>query len=85
MRESADFFEQVGFYEQEVARRTEQFGRIAHVFSTYDSRHDPSDSEPFMRGINSIQLYHDGERWWIISIYWQQENRETPIPEKYLR
>src|SRR5437762_8515782 len=75
---------QKGFYEKEVARRTEQFGRIAHVWSTYESRHDPSDAAPFMRGINSIQLFNDGTRWWIVSIYWQQEGPEHPVPEKYV-
>ena len=78
------YFEKEGFYEKEIARRTEQFGQIAHVWSTYESRHDPSDSAPFMRGINSIQLFHDGKRWWIVSIYWQQENVRAPIPDKYL-
>jgi hypothetical protein len=75
---------QQGFYEKEVARRTEQFGRIAHVWSTYESRHDPNDAAPFMRGINSFQLFDDGKRWWILSVYWQHENAEHPIPTKYL-
>jgi hypothetical protein len=78
------YFAEHGFYETEIARRTEQFGRIAHVWSTYESRHNPDDPEPFMRGINSIQLFHDGNRWWIVSIYWQQENAEHLIPQKYL-
>src|ERR1700757_3724554 len=78
------YFAEHGFYEKEVARRTEQFGQIAHVWSTYESRHDPSDAEPFMRGINSIQLFHDGKRWWIVTIYWQHESGVAPIPDKYL-
>ena len=78
------YFAEHGFYEKEIARRTEQFGRIAHVLSTYESRHSPDDPEPFMRGINSIQLFYDGGRWWILSIYWQQQSPEYPIPEKYL-
>jgi len=49
-----------GFFEQEIARRTEQFGHIAHVWSTYESRHERDDPHPFMRGINSFQLFHDG-------------------------
>jgi hypothetical protein len=73
-----------GFYETEVARRTEQFGRMAHVWSTYESRHRQSDPEPFMRGINSFQLFHDGTRWWIVNIYWQHESAAQPIPDKYL-
>ncbi len=74
---------QQGFYEKEIARRTEQFGRIAHVWSTYESRYDRSDAEPFMRGINSFQLFNDGSRWWILSICWQHESAKHPIPEKY--
>ena len=77
-------FAKSGFYEIEVARRTEQFGQIAHVWSTYESRHYEKDPEPFMRGINSFQLFHDGARWWIVNIYWQHETTEHPIPEKYL-
>src|SRR4030095_1681828 len=73
-----------GFYESEVARRTEQFGRIAHVWSTYESRRDPSDTAPFMRGINSFQLFNDGKRWWILSVYWQHESAEHAIAQKYL-
>ena len=73
-----------GFYEKEVARRTEQFGRIAHVWSTYESRHNADDPEPFMRGINSIQLFNDGTRWWIVNIYWQHEGADAPMPAKYL-
>jgi hypothetical protein len=76
--------EKKGFYEKEIARRVEQFGQIAQVWSTYESRHDLSDPEPFMRGINSIQLFHDGKRWWIVSIYWQRESAQHLLPEKYL-
>jgi hypothetical protein len=78
------FFRDNGFYETEVARRTEEFGQIAHVWSTYESRHSREEREPFMRGINSFQLFHDGSRWWIVNIYWQHESAAHPIPEKYL-
>ncbi len=79
------YFATAGFYEKEVARRVEQFGQIAHVWSTYESRHDPNDAKPFMRGINSIQLFNDGSRWWILTIYWQHESPQHAIPEKYLQ
>ena len=78
------YFREHGFYETEVARRTEQFGQIAHVWSTYESRHDENDPAPFMCGINSFQLFHDGSRWWIVNIYWQHESAENRVPEKYL-
>jgi hypothetical protein len=78
------YFAEHGFFEKETARRTEQFGHIAQVWSTYESRHDADDPEPFGRGINTIQLFYDGNRWWIVNIFWQQESAEDPIPEKYL-
>jgi hypothetical protein len=82
---SSGFFEKEGFYEKEAARVTEQFGKIAHAFSTYESRHAPDDAKPFQRGINSIQLMNDGKRWWVVTIFWQGEDEKTPLPEEYLR
>jgi hypothetical protein len=77
------YFAEQGFYEKEIARVTEHFGHIAHVWSTYESRHSPDDPHPFMRGINSFQLFHDDERGWILSIYWQHESQEHPLPARY--
>ena len=34
--------------------------------------------------LNSIQLWNDGKRWWIVSVFWQAETADNPIPEKYL-
>ncbi|MFC2123515.1 hypothetical protein ACFLU5_01790 [Bacteroidota bacterium] len=73
-----------GFFEKEIYRVTDTFGCVTHVFSTYESFRSEADVEPFARGINSIQLMHDGERWWIINIYWTSETPANPIPEKYL-
>ncbi len=78
------YFQKNGFFEKAIACRTERFGNIAHVWSTYESRYNPDDDEPFMRGVNSIQLFYDGSRWWIVTIYWQHESSDNPIPEKYL-
>ncbi len=77
------FFLENGFFEQEIARRTERFGNIAHVFSTYTSKRT-LDDEPFARGINSIQLVFEQDRWWVISIFWQNETEAFPLPEVYL-
>lgn len=73
-----------GFHEVGIHQVTEQFGQIAHVFSTYESRRSATDAQPFARGINSFQLMHDGDRWWIVSIYWQAESADNPIPTRYL-
>ena len=71
------------FFENEVARTLDCFGNVCQAFSTYASRRAPSDSQPFARGINSIQLVSDGNRWWIASIAWDTERPENPIPARY--
>jgi hypothetical protein len=79
------FFAKEGFYERELARHVDTYGNIAQVFSTYQSFHSPSDKTPFMRGINSFQLFNDGKRWWVVTIYWQAETADNPVPQKYLK
>jgi hypothetical protein len=73
-----------GFHEIEINRKVDLFGNIAHVFSTYEALNNKNDLKPFMRGINSIQLLNDGERWWIVNLYWMQESELFPIPDAYL-
>jgi hypothetical protein len=85
MTRSAPLLEQNGFFEREISRQTEKFGNIAHLFSTYESRHKAEDEKPFARGINSIQLMNDGKRWWVVTIFWQAEDDKTPLPAEYLR
>ena len=72
-----------GFYESETHRETQQFGQIAHVFSTYESRIKP-DSPVIARGINSLELFNDGKRWWVLSVQWDEERAGLKIPEKWL-
>ncbi|MBR9990743.1 MAG: hypothetical protein KFH98_13365 [Gemmatimonadetes bacterium] len=81
---SGPVLEERGFFENEIGRATEQFGNITHVFSAYDSKRTEADPAPFARGINSIQLLHDGTRWWVVSIFWDSERPDNPIPERYL-
>ena len=85
IKASGPMLEERGFFEREAARRTEQFGNIVHAFSTYESRQKADDAKPFMRGINSFQLWNDGKRWWVVTIFWQGEDPTTPLPDKYLK
>jgi hypothetical protein len=80
---TAGFFKEQGFFEWEIARRTDGFGNIAHVFSTYEARYDPSDAAPFKRGINSIQLFYNGQHWWIMNMLWDNEREGNALPEMY--
>ena len=82
---SGPVLEKNGFFEREISRRLEKFGNIAHVFSTYEARHNAADEKPFVRGINSMQLMNDGKRWWIVTIFWQAEDDKNPLPAEYLR
>lgn len=81
---SGPVLEKDGFFEKEISRKTDQYGSVVQVFSTYESRRTLNDEKPFVRGINSIQLWYDGKRWWILTIFWQGETPENPIPQKYL-
>jgi len=74
-----------GFFEREIAHREERYGGVVHRFSTYESRRATADPAPFARGINSIQLWNDGRRWWIVTVYWEGERPGNPIPENYLK
>ncbi len=77
--------EQTGFYEREISRTADTFAGITQAFSTYESRRAATDEKPFARGINSIQLYDDGTRWWVVTVYWAAERAGHPIPLPYLK
>src|SRR6266566_1675059 len=62
-----------GFFEREVHRVTRSYGNIVQVFSTYEGR-----------GINALQLFWDGKRWWVASAIWFDEDPAHPIPAEYL-
>jgi hypothetical protein len=73
-----------GFFERSIHNDIEQFGNIVQVWSTYESRHAASDPTPFARGINSFQLLKDGDRYWVVNIFWDAESPTNPIPTQYL-
>ncbi len=78
-------FSEMGFFETELARTSDNFGQLTHVLSTYEARKAPSDAKPFIRGVNSLQMYNDGSRWWIISLLWRAEDDKLSLPERYLK
>ena len=74
------YFKEHPFFESAVVNRVAHFGNVAQVFSSYESRTAP-DAAPFARGINSIQLIYDGKRWWVVSILWDEERPDNPLPQ----
>ncbi|HRI79226.1 MAG TPA: hypothetical protein PLR06_06785 [Cyclobacteriaceae bacterium] len=73
-----------GFFERELHRNTETYGTVTHVFSTYETK-EKKDGPVTNRGINSIQLFNDGKRYYIINIFWCAESMGFPLPDKYVK
>lgn len=82
-KETDDIVYASGFYESEIGREVKQFGNMANVWSAYETRTEKG-GPVVARGINSIQLYHDGERWWIVSWVFDREKPQNPIPSRLI-
>ena len=74
-------FKSQGFYENAIVNRVQTFGNVSQVFSSYESRNEKG-GKPFERGINSIQMFDDGKRWWVLSILWDTERPGNPLPKE---
>lgn len=72
-----------GFFERELSRKIETFGTVTHVFSTYETK-EKKDGPVTNRGINSIQLFYDNNRYYIVNIFWCAESMGFELPKKYL-
>jgi hypothetical protein len=72
-----------GFIERELHRVTRRYGNMVHVDSTYETL--AGIGSPVRgRGVNSLDLYFDGQRWWVASVVWQSEDAAHPIPAELL-
>ena len=72
-----------GFAERELAHKIERYGNVATVLSSYEGK-NASTGKVVTRGVNIFQLYFDGKRWWILSMVWDQETPQNPIPPDLL-
>jgi hypothetical protein len=68
------------FYEKEIAARTIRFGNIAQRFSAYEAYDRPEGGRLIKRGMNMIQLFDDGRRWWIMHVIWDDEREGVTLP-----
>ena len=64
---------------RQFGRHGDGFGHIAHVWSMYEASRTPG-GEVILRGVNSIQLHNDGDRWWVVSMVWDNEPTEVLLP-----
>lgn len=76
-------FTEQGFFETELHRVVETWGHVAHVWSTYGYAQEEG-ADPIRRGVNSYQLFHDEERWYVVSILWDAEREDQPLPARFL-
>ena len=67
-----------GFTERELAHVIKRYGNVATVLSSYEG--GSAGGKNITRGVNIFQLYFDGKRWWILSMVWDQERPDNPIP-----
>ena len=67
------------FYERETVRSVRIFGGFAHVLSAYETKQSEHASEPFARGVNSLQLIREGDGWRVLSLLWDEEGPSVPL------
>jgi hypothetical protein len=75
----------MGFTEDELYRIVNTYGAGAQVFSTYESHFTNKNGEQeITQGINCIQLFFDGDRYYIVSIFWDANAKNIQVPQRYL-
>jgi hypothetical protein len=84
IRDAGAIFAKEPFYENGIVNDTAGYGGMRQVLSSYESRRAPGE-KAFQRGINSFQVLNDGKRWWIVSIFWDSERPDNPLPEKFAK
>jgi hypothetical protein len=85
-----DFFrdadlEERGFYETIAAMKVTEFGSLAHAFVIFEPRFGEGGPEIQLRGLDSIELSHDGTRWWVAAITTDFEGPDKTIPDDIVR
>ena len=81
IRDATQVFAKDPFYENAIVNKPDSYGGMTQVLSSYES-HRVLGDKPFERGVNSFQLLNDGRRWWIVSIFWDSERPDNPLPAK---
>ncbi len=76
---------ETGFYENIAAMKVTEFGGLAHAFVVFEPRIGPDPPERQVRGLDSIELSWDGERWWVAAITTDFERPGQTIPDEIIR
>jgi len=81
-KDTEEMVMETNFIEYEINREVRIFGNIAHVWSTYETKFEV-DGPVERRGINSIHLIYEKDRWWILSWIFDKETKENRIPKSF--
>ncbi|MEY3619948.1 MAG: hypothetical protein RLZZ391_314 [Bacteroidota bacterium] len=73
-----------GFFEKELKHVRNSYGTIANIFSTYETR-ETKNGPITNRGINSVQLFYDQNRYYIVNVFWCAESMGFALPSAYLK
>lgn len=80
-----DFFNKHAFFEKETHREVSGYGDLVNVLSAYETR-EAANGPVTAKGVNSLQLVFDGQRWWVLNIAWIDEKTAgTPVPKEFTR
>jgi hypothetical protein len=60
------------FFEEEIARKGQTFGAMAHVLSAYQTKRSPEALSCLAQGVNSIQLLWTDSSWQVLSLLWDE-------------
>ncbi len=80
--EKLDYLDKRGFYEEEISSDVKKYGTMVNVVSTYKFWMEDKTAEG--RGVTNYHYFYDGERYWIMSMFWQMESGKFPIPASFL-
>ena len=82
IEDASPFLLENDFYESEIVSNAHRFGNMIQAFSTYEAKESP-DGPQKARGINGIQLVYKDDRWWIVTVMWDNETRDNPLPGEF--
>ncbi len=66
---NAKVMEEQKFAEDELSRDVRLFENLATVWGNFGLRKG-EDPAYFRKGVNSIQLFREGTRWWVMNVNW---------------
>ena len=80
---SSEPYRSTGFHERIVGVQIDAFGGIAHAFVAFEG-FVPADGATVTRGLDSLQLVHDGTAWRLVSFTTQYEDDALRLPRRFV-